>query len=351
MMDRIQEDEARYEELEKLLGQPEIASDRNRLREVSQELAGLRERVEVFRRWRALGERIAENEELLDDSDAEISELARAEIEEQRVERSALEDELKRLLTPVDPNDDKSVVLEIRAGTGGDEASLFAADLYRMYKRYAETRGWGVEPLSVSETEAGGLKEIIAEVTGKGVFGVLKYESGGHRVQRVPVTEAQGRVHTSMVTVAVLPEAEEVDIKLDEKDLRIDVFRSSGPGGQSVNTTDSAIRVTHIPTGLVVTCQDEKSQHKNKARALKVLRSRLYDQEQRRLAEERAEERRGQIGSGDRSERVRTYNFPQNRVSDHRVGVTLQKLDQIIEGDLDELIERVVLGLEAEARS
>ena len=351
MMDRIQEDEARYEELEKLLARPEIATNPNQLREVSQELAGLRERVLVFRRWRALGERIAENEELLDDADAEISELARAEIEAQHSERSALEDELVRLLTPVDPNDDKSVVLEIRAGAGGDEASLFAADLFRMYKRYAETRGWSVEPLAMSETEAGGFKELIAEISGKGAFGVLKYESGGHRVQRVPVTEAQGRVHTSMVTVAVLPEAEEVDIQVDDKDLRIDVFRSSGPGGQSVNTTDSAIRVTHLPSGLVVTCQDEKSQHKNKARALKVLRSRLYDQEQRRLAEERAEERRGQIGSGDRSERIRTYNFPQNRVSDHRVGLTLQKLDQIIEGDLEELIEGVVLGLEARSRS
>ena len=348
MMDRMEDIEGRYEELERQLATPEIASDPRRLREVSQELASLRESVDAYRRWRQLGVRIEENRELLGDPDAEITELARSEIEEQQAERSRLEQELRRLLIPRDPDDVKNAMLEIRAGAGGDEASLFAADLFRMYTRYAEAQRWKVQILALSESEAGGLKEVIAEVAGKGAFGLLKRESGVHRVQRVPVTEAQGRIHTSTVTVAVLPEAQDVDVQIDEKDLRIDVFRSSGPGGQSVNTTDSAVRITHLPTDLVVTCQDEKSQHKNKARALKVLRARLYDLERTRLAEERAETRRGQIGSGGRSERIRTYNFPQNRVSDHRAGLTLHKLAQIMEGDLDELIEGVGLAVEAE---
>ena len=240
-------------------------------------------------------------------------------------------------------------MLEIRAGTGGEEAALFSSDLFRMYTRYAERENWKVEPLSISETGSGGLKEVIAEVQGKGVFGRLKYESGVHRVQRVPVTESQGRIHTSAVTVAVLPEAEGVEVELDEqKELRIDVYRSSGPGGQSVNTTDSAVRITHIPSGLVVTCQDEKSQHKNKARALKILRARLLDREQQRMREERAQERRDQIGTGDRSERIRTYNFPQNRVTDHRLGLTVHKLERILEGELDELIEQAQQHLRSE---
>jgi peptide chain release factor 1 len=253
------------------------------------------------------------------------------------------------LLTPKDPNDSRSVVLEIRAGTGGEEAALFSSDLFRMYTRYAERENWKVEALSISETGSGGLKEVIAEVQGKGAFGRLKYESGVHRVQRVPVTESQGRIHTSAVTVAVLPEAEGVEVELDEqKELRVDVYRSSGPGGQSVNTTDSAVRITHIPTGLVVTCQDEKSQHKNKARALKILRARLLDREQQRMREERAQERRDQIGTGDRSERIRTYNFPQNRVTDHRISLTVHKLDRILEGELDELIEQAQQHLRSE---
>ena len=253
-----------------------------------------------------------------------------------------------KLLTPRDPRDQKSVVLEIRPGTGGEEASLFAGDLFRMYTRYAQGRGWSVEVLSLSEGDGGGIREVIASIGGAAVYGRLKYESGVHRVQRVPTTESQGRIHTSTATVAVLPEADTADIQIDEKDLRIDRFRAGGPGGQSVNTTDSAIRVTHIPTGLVVQCQDEKSQHKNKAKAIKVLRARLFDLEQQRIDSERAATRKGQIGSGDRAERIRTYNFPQNRVTDHRVGFTLHKLDRVIEGEIDELIDAVSTSLEAE---
>ena len=251
------------------------------------------------------------------------------------------------MLVPREPRDGKSVVFEIRAGAGGDEAALFAGDLFRMYSRFAEEHGWKLEMLSLSETDGGGLKEVAAVIAGRGAYGQLKFESGVHRVQRVPETESQGRIHTSTATVAVLPEAEEADVQIQEKDLRVDVYRSSGPGGQSVNTTDSAVRLTHVPSGLVVICQDEKSQHKNKARALKVLRSRLYELEQERLDRERAAERRGQIGSGDRSERIRTYNFPQNRVTDHRIGLTLHKLDRILEGDLAELIEALAAARRA----
>ncbi len=347
MFERIEEVEARYSELEAQLGRPEIASNPNRLRELTQELASIRETVETYRRLKSIRAATAENEELLGDADAEIRELAKAELADLRERTEAVEAELKRLLIPKDPRDQKNVVLEIRGGTGGDEAALFAGDLFRMYTRFADERGWKVEILSVSESDGGGMKEVIANISGSGAYGRLKYESGVHRVQRVPVTESQGRIHTSTATVAVLPEAEDADIRIDEKDLRIDVYRSSGPGGQSVNTTDSAVRITHVPTGLVVTCQDEKSQHKNKARALKILRSRLYDLEQERLAQERASQRRGQIGTGDRSERIRTYNFPQNRITDHRVGLTLHKLDRVMEGDLDELIEGVVVDMEA----
>jgi peptide chain release factor 1 len=348
MFERIAEIEARYQELEDRLGQPELARDPGKLRELTQELASLRELVETYRAWKANQGAMAENQELQDDADRDIRELAGAELATLRARDAELSAQLKKLLMPGDPRDQKSVVLEIRPGTGGDEASLFAGDLFRMYTRYAQSRHWAVEILSLTENEAGGVREVIANLTGTGVFGRLKHESGVHRVQRVPVTEAQGRIHTSTATVAVLPEADVADVVIDEKDLRIDRFRAGGPGGQSVNTTDSAIRVTHIPSGLVVQCQDEKSQHKNKAKAIKVLRARLLDLEQSRLDSERAAARKGQIGSGDRSERIRTYNFPQNRVTDHRVGVTLHQLDRVMEGELDELIEAVGTSLEAD---
>ena len=349
MFERIAEIEARYQELEDRLGEPQLARDPGKLRELTQELAGLRELVTAFREWKRVGAALAENEELAGDGDAEIRELAKAELPELRARKEALEQSLRKLLMPRDPRDQRSVVLEIRPGTGGDEAALFAADLFRMYTRYAQSRKWTVELLSLAETEGGGAREVVANVSGTGVFGRLKHESGVHRVQRVPVTESQGRIHTSTATVAVLPEADVADIAIDEKVLRVDRFRSGGPGGQSVNTTDSAIRITHLPTGLVVQCQDEKSQHKNKAKALKVLRARLLDLEQTRLDAERAAERKGQIGTGDRSERIRTYNFPQNRVTDHRAGVTLHQLDRVMEGELDELIDGVATHLEADA--
>ncbi len=350
MFDRLEAMMSRYQELEELLGQPELASNPKQIREITQEMAGLREAVDAYRRWKQIEAALEENEEHLSDPDSEIRELAKAEISTHKAELVELEGELKRLLVPSDPNDDKNVVLEIRAGTGGGEAALFAADLLRMYTRFGEGQGWKVELLSVSWTGLGGIKEAIAMLSGKSVYRRLKHESGVHRVQRVPATEKEGRIHTSTVTVAVLPEAQEVDVQIDEeKELRVDVYRSSGPGGQSVNTTDSAVRITHLPSGLVVTCQDEKSQHKNKTRALRILRSRLYDLELRRQQQERAQERRGQIGSGERSERIRTYNFPQNRVTDHRVGLTLHKLDRILEGELEELVEQTAAQLQTEA--
>jgi peptide chain release factor 1 len=348
MFERIAEIEARYQELEDRLGEPALARDPAKLRELTQELSSLRDLVGAFRDWKRTSAELVENEALANDGDAEIRELAKAELPELRARKEQLELSLKKLLVPRDPRDQKSVVLEIRPGTGGDEAALFAADLFRMYTRYAQGRKWAVELLSLTETEGGGAKEVVANISGTGVFGRLKFESGVHRVQRVPVTESQGRIHTSTATVAVLAEADVADIVVDEKDLRIDRFRSGGPGGQSVNTTDSAIRITHLPTGLVVQCQDEKSQHKNKAKALKVLRARLLDLEQSRLDSERAAERKGQIGTGDRSERIRTYNFPQNRVTDHRAQVTLHQLDRVMEGELDELIDAVATTLEAE---
>ncbi len=302
----------------------------------------MRPLLEAGERFRRVSRELEEARTLLrDDRDPELRDMAREEAERLAGERERLEDELRILLLPRDENDEKNALLEIRAGAGGEEAALFAADLFRMYTRYAEREGWKVELLSLSETDSGGIKEVIASIEGDLVFSKLKWERGVHRVQRVPATESQGRIHTSTVTVAVLPEAEEVDLRIDPGDLRIDVFRSSGPGGQSVNTTDSAVRITHLPTGVVVQCQDEKSQHKNKARAMKILRARLLEAEQERLARERAGQRRAQVGTGDRSERIRTYNFPQSRVTDHRAGVTLHKLDSILAGELDELIEAV----------
>jgi peptide chain release factor 1 len=350
VFDRLEEAAARHAELERLLASPAIAGDPARLRELGREHAALRPTVQAYAAYRRIVAQLDQGQALLADPDPGIRELARAEVDGLLRERERVERTLRELLLPRDPNDDKSVVLEIRAGTGGEEAALFAADLFRMYSRFAESQGWKVELLSVAETGAGGLKEVIASVEGEAAYGKLRRERGVHRVQRVPATEAQGRIHTSTVTVAVLPEAEEVDVSIDEvKDLRVDVYRSSGPGGQSVNTTDSAVRITHVPTGLVVTCQDEKSQHKNKARALRILRSRLLDLELRRQQEERAAERRGQIKGGERSERIRTYNFPQNRVTDHRIGLTLHKLDEVMEGKLDPLIEALRMRAQADA--
>jgi peptide chain release factor 1 len=352
MYDRLEEVASRYRELEQELAQPENSTDPTKLREITRELASIREMVETYARWKEQKRALEENQAMLRDSDPEIRELARAEIEELNGLIEETESKLRLLLVPRDPNDEKNVVLEIRSGAGGEEAALFAADLFRMYSRYAEAQGWKEETLSLHSTDSKGIREVISTISGKGVYGRLKHESGVHRVQRVPVTESQGRIHTSTVTVAVLPEAEAVDVQIDEtRDLRVDVYRSSGPGGQSVNTTDSAVRITHLPSGLVVTCQDEKSQHKNKARALKILRSRLLDHERRRQQVERAQERRGQIGTGDRSERIRTYNFSQNRVSDHRLDLTLYKLDQVLDGALDELIEAAAVRVQTQELS
>ena len=340
-LERISEAEERSRALEGELADPGVARQRGKFQKLAKELAILRPLVEVGAQYRSTLDRIAESGALMEDEDAELAELARGDLEALREECSRLEERLLDLLTPKDPNDAKNAIFEIRAGTGGEEAALFAADLFRMYSRYAESRGWKIEPLSSSETGNGGFKEVIVMIAGDDVFSRFKYERGVHRVQRVPATESQGRIHTSTVTVAVMPEAEEVDIDIDPNDLRIDVMRAGGPGGQSVNTTDSAVRITHVPTGLVVQCQDEKSQHKNKAKAMKVLRSRLLELEQERAAQERSEARRSQVGTGERSEKIRTYNFPQSRITDHRAGVTLHKLDDALEGNLDELLDAV----------
>jgi len=348
-LDKIAVFEERVSQLEAQIADPTLARDRKGFAEVGRELAAIRPVVEAGERYRSTLSALEDTRGMLEDPDPELKEMAKLELESLQEQREALEQELRLLLVPRDPNDEKNVIMEIRAGTGGEEAALFAGDLFRMYSRYAEKRGWKVEPLSVSETDSGGLKELVATVSGDRVYSRLKHERGVHRVQRVPQTESQGRIHTSTATVAVLPEAEEVDVHVEAKDLRVDVFRSSGPGGQSVNTTDSAVRITHVPTGLVVTCQDEKSQHKNKARAMKILRSRLFDQEQERLAAERASERQEQVGTGERSEKIRTYNFPQSRVTDHRAQVTLHRLEAVMEGDLEELLDAVHVHMAAEA--
>jgi len=338
---RIEAAEVRARELEAELVDPEVAREPRRYEKLGKELGSLRPLLETGARYRDTLAELEDSRTMLEDPDAELAELARGEVERLVPEREALEARLAELLTPVDPNDEKNAILEIRGGTGGEEAALFAADLFRMYARYAEGRGWKLEPLSSSETGTGGFKEVIAMISGDDVFKRLKFERGVHRVQRVPATESQGRIHTSTVTVAVMPEAEDVDVAIDPQDLRIDVMRAGGPGGQSVNTTDSAVRITHIPSGLVVQCQDEKSQHKNKAKAMKVLRSRLLELEEQRAAEERSSERRAQVGTGERSEKIRTYNFPQNRITDHRAGVTLHKLEGVLAGELDELLDAV----------
>lgn len=329
-----------YENLARQLADPAVLDDPARLRDVAQQHSDLGPIVECGKRYLKLLDDLSQAEEVSSSAeDEELASLARMEVESLTENRQALEVEVKTLLVPRDPLDDRPAVVEVRAGTGGDEAGLFAADLYRMYSRYADTRGWKVEVLSSSEGTLGGLKEIIFLVRGRDAYGTLRYESGVHRVQRVPVTESSGRIHTSAASVAVLPEAEDVDIDIDPGDLKIDVFRSSGPGGQSVNTTDSAVRITHVPTGLVVSCQDEKSQHKNKARALKVLRSRLLDRKVAEQEAERTRERRAHVGTGDRSAKIRTYNYPQSRVTDHRINLTLHRLDGIMDGELQDLVE------------
>jgi peptide chain release factor 1 len=335
----------RFAEVEQLLCEPKTLSDPQALTTLNRERAQLLPVTEAFAKWTQLTKNIADDREAL--SDPELGPLAEAELPELLSQLEKLEREIQILLLPKDPNDERNTILEIRAGTGGEEAALFAADLFRMYTRYAETRGWRIEIMNTSDAAAGGLKEVVALVTGNRVFSSLKYEGGVHRVQRVPATEAQGRIHTSTATVAVLPEAEEVDVAIDEKDLKVDIAASGGPGGQGVNTTNSAVQITHLPTGIIVKCQDERSQLKNRAKAMKVLRSRLLDIEQQKQAEAIRDERRGMVGGGDRSEKIRTYNFPQNRLTDHRIGLTLYKLDRVMEGDLNEMLDAVVAHYQA----
>jgi peptide chain release factor 1 len=349
MTDKLQQMSERYQELQTLVSDPAIMKDQSRYKELMRELAGLEEVVAQYQRYTKLQSEIDDTQVLIEEGgEGELVKLAREELEALREREEELENELKVLLIPKDPLDLKNIIMEIRAGTGGEEAGLFAADLFRMYSKYAESKRWTIEILSSHETEIGGFKEVIYSISGKSVYASLRYESGVHRVQRVPVTEAGGRIHTSAVTVAVLPEAEQTEIEIRPEELRIDVYRSSGPGGQSVNTTDSAVRITHVPTGLVVTCQDEKSQHKNKAKALRVLRARLFEQEEDKKHEERAAARRMQVGSGDRSERIRTYNYPQNRVTDHRINLTLYRLEEVMLGDLEEIVDALRLSAREE---
>jgi len=348
MQHMLEECERRFAELDRMLGDPEIIKDQKRVHKIAKEHADLGKIVDLHRRVKRLEAEIEENSNLLSEKDEEIRKLAKEEIDYLVQEKERVENELKRSLLPRDPSDEKNILLEIRAGTGGEEAGLFAADMFRMYAKFAEMNGWRVDILSRHLTGVGGFKEIIASVEGDKVYSKLKFESGVHRVQRVPETESQGRIHTSAVTVAVLAEADEVEVEVDPDDLRIDVFRSSGPGGQSVNTTDSAVRITHIPTGLVATCQDEKSQHKNRAKAMKVLRAKLLDKLEREQQKEISDKRRSLVGSGDRSERIRTYNFPQGRVTDHRIGLTLYKLGEVLEGHLQGLIESLNSHYQAE---
>ncbi|WP_439295147.1 peptide chain release factor 1 [Lonepinella sp. BR2882] len=337
----------RYEELEALLGDVSVISDQDKFRAYSKEYAQLEDVVKAFSRWKQLHSNMQEAELLLDDPD--MREMAEMEIEECREEVESVEQQLQVLLLPKDPNDEYNAYLEIRAGTGGDEAGIFAGDLFRMYSRYAESKRWRIETLSANESEQGGYKEIIVKISGDGVYGQLKFESGGHRVQRVPKTESQGRIHTSACTVAVMPELPESELpEINPTDLRIDTYRSSGAGGQHVNTTDSAVRITHIPTGIVVECQDERSQHKNKAKALSVLASRIVQAEQERQAAEQADTRRNLLGSGDRSDKIRTYNYPQGRVTDHRINLTVYRLDEVMNGKIDELIQPIITEYQAD---
>ncbi|MDM8540308.1 peptide chain release factor 1 [Desulfococcaceae bacterium HSG9] len=349
MLNKFSGIEKRFNEVETLLSNPEIIRDIKAYQNYSREHAELNKLVTVFRLYQNVEKGLEESAELLKDDDSEIKALAKAEIEELTVEKEKLEEEIKHLLVPKDPSDEKNVMIEIRAGTGGEEAALFVSDLFKMYSKYAENKKWLVEVMNHHATGVGGLKEIIMMIQGQGAYSRFKFESGTHRVQRVPATETQGRVHTSAVTVAVLPEAEDVELKLDSNDIKVDVFRSTGPGGQSVNTTDSAVRLTHLPTGVVATCQDQKSQLKNKIKAMKVLRTRLLDAMIKEQTDQRAEDRKGQVGTGDRSGRVRTYNFPQGRVTDHRIGLTLYKLESILQGEIDEIMDELTTDFQTRA--
>jgi peptide chain release factor 1 len=349
MFERLNQIESRYDELTRALASPEVINDSSKYQKTAKAHSELSEIVEKYREYKDFQRGIGESKAMIaEESDAELKEYAQEELARLEERLAATENDLKMLLVPKDPNDEKNVVLEIRAGTGGDEATLFAAEMFRMYTRYAESQRWKVEVLSTSESGVGGLKEVIAIIEGKGVYSRMKYESGVHRVQRVPQTEQQGRVHTSAVTVAVLPEAEDVDVKIEPKDLRIDTFCSSGPGGQSVNTTYSAVRITHLPTGTVVSCQDEKSQIKNREKGMRVLRARLYEMEMEKQQQALAKERKAMVGSGDRSEKIRTYNFPQNRVTDHRIGLTLHQLGDVMDGKLQPVIDALVTHYQAE---
>lgn len=344
MLERLESLEDRYDKLNELLSDPEVISDTKKLREYSKEQSDLEQVVQAYRTYKDIEQQLKDAKEMLEDeSDDDMQEMAKAEMEELSEKEHELEENLRILLLPKDPNDDKNVFMEIRGAAGGDEAALFAGDLYRMYSKYAESQGWKIDVIEATSTGVGGYKEIIFMVNGTGAYSKLKFENGAHRVQRVPETESGGRIHTSTATVAVLPEAEEVEVDVNEKDIRVDTFASSGPGGQSVNTTMSAVRLTHEPTGMVVSCQDEKSQIKNKEKAMKVLRARIYDKFQQEAQAEIDENRKSAVGTGDRSERIRTYNFPQTRVTDHRIGLTLQKLDQVMEGKLDEFIDALLL--------
>ncbi|HHY10390.1 MAG TPA: peptide chain release factor 1 [Firmicutes bacterium] len=349
MLDKLKVLEERYEQLNREMSDPDIFSDQGAYQELAKAHAELEIVVTKYREYERVLSDLGEAETMLSEGeDPEFEALLKEEITQLEARRGKLEGELQRLLLPKDPNDEKNVIVEIRAGAGGDEAALFAGTLFRMYSRYAEAERWGVEILSSSPTELGGFKEVIFMIEGQGAYSRLKFESGVHRVQRIPTTESGGRIHTSTATVAVLPEAEEVELNIEQSDLKFDVYRASGPGGQHVNTTDSAVRITHLPTGLVVSCQDEKSQHKNREKALKILRARLFDQLQAEAQREEAEARRSQVGTGDRSERIRTYNFPQGRVTDHRIGLSLYKLDLVVDGDLDEIIDALVTANQVE---
>jgi peptide chain release factor 1 len=344
VFDRLQAVEDRYDKLNELLSDPEIVNDPKKLRDYSKEQSDIQATVEAYREYKELTGQYKDAKAMLDDKlDADMREMVKEEVSELEEQIEALEARLKILLIPKDPNDDKNVIMEVRGAAGGDEAALFAGDLYRMYSRYAESQGWKTEVMEANSTGVGGYKEIIFMINGNGAFSKMKYENGAHRVQRVPETESGGRIHTSTATVACLPEAEEVEVDIHDKDIRVDTFASSGPGGQSVNTTMSAVRLTHMPTGVVVSCQDEKSQIKNKEKAMKVLRARVYDKFQREVQAEYDANRKSAVGTGDRSERIRTYNFPQNRVTDHRIGLTIQKLDQILEGKMDEVIDALII--------
>jgi len=349
MLDKLLEVEKRYIELEGMMSDPQLVGQQREYAKVAKERSDLEEIVVCYREWRKVEQEMADNRQLMDENDEAMRELVKEELTSLRERKEALETKLKFLILPKDPNDAKNVIVEIRAGTGGDEAALFAAELSRMYTRYAESRGWRVELMSSNPTGLGGYKEIILSIEGQGAYSRLKFEGGVHRVQRVPVTEGSGRIHTSAVTVAVLPEADEVELVIDPKEIRIDVFRSSGPGGQSVNTTDSAVRITHIPTGIVISCQDEKSQHKNRAKGMKILRARLLEKKQDEQASEIAASRKSMVGSGDRSERIRTYNFPQGRLTDHRINLTIYQLERVMEGQIDEVVEGLITHYQAEA--